>query len=358
MKLYKILILLITLLIIGAITSLFIYNSNIQAVSSESKEVEFSVETGSSFSTLATSLKENNLIKSEFFYKIYVRLNNPTNLQAGPYLLNENMSVEQIIDTLSQGNTYNPDAITITFKEGLHMRSIAEIIEQNTNNTYDSVFTLLEDEEYLDTLIENYWFLTDEIKNEEIYYSLEGYLFPSTYQFANDDVTVQEIFKVMLDQTSKNLENVKEQIESTEYTFHEMLTMASIVELEAAASDDRAGVAGVFYNRLEDNWSLGSDVTTYYAEKIEMSDRDLYRSEIDEVNAYNTRPSAMAGKLPVGPICNPGLDAILASINPTDHDNYYFVADKNKETYFMKTYSEHLAKVAELKEAGLWYEYN
>ena len=136
-----------------------------------------------------------------------------------------------------------------------------------------------------------------------------------------------------------------------------MMTLASIVELEAAASDDRAGVAGVFYNRLKAKWSLGSDVTAYYAAKVELSERDLYQSELDDYNDYNTRSVKMAGKLPIGPICNPGIDAIKAAIHPTEHDYYYFVADKNKKTYFSKTNEEHVKTVDRLKSEGLWYEY-
>ena len=133
--------------------------------------------------------------------------------------------------------------------------------------------------------------------------------------------------------------------------------MASIVELEGANSDDRKGVAGVFYNRLQNDWALGSDVTTYYAEQIEMSDRDLYQAELDEVNDYNTRPAAMAGKLPVGPICNPGVESLKAAIDPEEHDYFFFVADKYKKTYFTKTNNEHIAIINKLKREGLWYVY-
>ena len=113
----------------------------------------------------------------------------------------------------------------------------------------------------------------------------------------------------------------------------------------------------MFYNRLNAGMSLGSDVTTYYGAKVDVSQRDLYQSELEEYNAYNTRNSKMAGRLPVGPICIPGIDSISAAINPEHHEYYYFVADKNKKTYYSKTYSEHESIVATLKEQNLWYEY-
>jgi UPF0755 protein len=216
------------------------------------------------------------------------------------------------------------------------------------------VFEKLDEEEYINSLIEKYSFITNEIKNDEIYYSLEGYLYPDTYEFSNKDISIESIFEKMLDNMVLKLKD--KNISNKEYSFHELLTLASIVEMEAGLAD-REDVAGVFYNRLELNIALGSDVTTYYASKIDLSDRDLYQSELDEVNGYNTRSSQMTG-LPVGPICNPSIESIDAVLNPNSHDYIFFVADKYGETYMTKTYSEHLAIQAKLKDEGLWYEYD
>ena len=80
-------------------------------------------------------------------------------------------------------------------------------------------------------------------------------------------------------------------------------------------------------------------------------------SELNDCNKYNTRSSCMAGKLPISPICNPGLESIVAAFEPTNHKYYYFVADKNGKTYFTKTDSEHNRKCNELKRDGLWINY-
>ena len=170
-------------------------------------------------------------------------------------------------------------------------------------------------------------------------------------------MNVKDIFKIMLDNLEVKLKPYKKEIENCDYSFHELLTLASIVELEASNSNDRAGVARVFYNRLDNNWSLGSDVTTYYGIKVDMNERDLYKKEIEEKNAYNTRSSSMSGKLPVGPVGNPGIESIKAVIEPEDNDYFYFVADKTGKTYFTKSYKEHTNTVASLKENGLWYTY-
>lgn len=340
-------------MLIGIGCSIYVYN--LSPVNDNDTVISFEVQSGESFLTIASNLKDENLIRSELFYKLYVKLHDVSGLQAGTYYISSDMGVEELVKVLS-GNSINANVMNITFKEGLHMRKIADTIAQATSYTVEEVLEVGANEQFLNQLISEYWFLTDDILNEDIYYPLEGYLFPNTYQF-NKDVSIEEIFRTMLDGMDTVLTPYKEEIENSEYSIHEILTLASIVELEAAGSDDRAGVAGVFYNRLENNWSLGSDVTTYYAIKVDMNERDLYKSELNDYNAYNTRSSKMAGKLPVGPICNPGLDAIDAAINPTVHDYFYFVADKNKKTYFTKTSSEHTQKVAELKSAGLWYEY-
>lgn len=346
-----ILIIVSIILILGCI-----YFNGINSVTNKSKKIVFEIEQGETYSSIANDLKEKKLIKSEFFYKVYVKIFKPNNLQAGIYNLNQNMSVDEIVDTLSSGTISSDNLINITFKEGINMRAIVNIITKNTNIKADEIYSLLSDETYLNELIKNYWFIEDNIKNKNIYYSLEGYLFPDTYQ-VDKNGSLKDIFKVMLNNMKDKLEPYKRDIQNSKYTPHELLTIASIVEMEAANSDDRYGVAGVFYNRLNGGESLGSDVTTYYGAKIEVSERDLYQKEIDEYNAYNTRNTKMAGKLPIGPICIPSLESIKAVINPTKHNYYYFVADKNKKTYFSVTGSQHVNTVAKLKRDGLWYQY-
>lgn len=352
----KIALIIVSAILLFVISCSVIYKIGIGRVSKDETLKEIEVTTGNTYMSVSKILKENHLIKSEFFFKVYVKLHKPTSLQAGKYELSENMNVKEIIDVLSNGSTYNPNVVSLTFKEGINMRNVAKIIAENTENTEEDVFVTLSDTNYLDELIKKYWFVTEEVKNKNIYYSLEGYLFPNTYSVNKTD-SVKKIFEMMLDNMSLKLSPYKEQIQSSTHNVHEILTLASIIELEAGNSNDRSGVAGVFYNRLKSGWSLGSDVTTYYGAKIELHERDLYQREIDEYNAYNTRSSQMAGRLPVGPICLPSLDSISAAVNPTVSEYYYFVADKNKKTYFSKTYEEHAQTVASLKSQGLWYEY-
>lgn len=335
----------------------FIYINGIKATSKDSKIVEFEIKEGSNYYSIASDLYAAGLIKSELCYKIYLKLNKvPNHINIGIYQLRKNMNVKELIETLSL-DSYNPNIVKITFKEGFNFYDIIDSIIVNTNNTEEDIMSLINNEDYLNSLIAKYWFMTDEIKNSDIYYPLEGYLYPNTYQFKNKDVSVEEIFKVMLDDMDKKLTKYKDQINESQYTVHEILTLASIVELEGAKKEDRAMISGVFYNRLAANMNLGSDVTAYYGAKVRLSERDLYTSELESDNAYNTRNSKMIGRLPVGPICNASIEAIQSVLEPTQSDYYYFVADKNKQVYYTKSSTEHLEKIAELKKAGLWYMY-
>lgn len=352
----KKLVLVIIILLLVVANIWVIYNGELQAVGKSSDKIEFIVTENETYNSLATRLKTKNLIKSELAYKVYLRLNPPKNyLLAGKYYLSEDMDVATLVKTLGTEAKSTKETVTITFKEGKNMRHIASLISENTDNTYEDVFEVQKDTKYLDSLIEEYWFLTEDIKNKNIYYPLEGYLFPDTYEFLKDD-SVQDIFKKMLDQTKLKLEPYKLEIESSNYSIHNLITLASIVELEGASSNDRALVAGVFYNRLNSGWYLGSDVTTFYAEKMDDWTKGLTYAQLDACNAYNTRGTCVKG-LPVGPICNPGIASLGAVFEPASHNDYYFVADCNGKTYLSKDANEHSRTINNLKASNLWCEH-
>lgn len=313
------------------------------------------IEPGS-ISSIASTLKEKNFIRNELAFKLYVKLSGKSNLKAGTYSLSKDMGLIEIISILEDGNTFNDKEIQILFKEGLNMRHITKVIVENTNNTEDMVYDLLKDREYLNSLIDEYWFISDDILDSNIYYSLEGYLFPSTYSFSSKDVSVKDIFKTMLDEMEKQLNSYKETINNNDNSFHELLTLASIVELEGVTLKDRKGIASVLYNRLDKKMSLGCDVTTYYGAKVDMSERDLYQDELNECNGYNTRCATFKG-LPISPICNPSIESIIAVLEPVDEDYLYFVADKTRKVYFNKNLNGHNNTIVKLKREGLWYEY-
>lgn len=353
----KFILFILVLIVLVCFGGYMTYLSMLKAPSKNNETVNIYVSEGSTYSTISSLLKENSLIKNEYAYKIYLKLHEPKEtLEYGDYILKTNYDIEELISTLEKGSVSLANTVTVTFVEGKNMRYVISKITENFNISEDEILKKLKNKDYLESLIDDYWFLSDEILNDDIYYSLEGYLYPDTYEFYESS-DIDDIFRKMLDNMENKLESYKEEIDDSKFSLHQMLTLASIIELEAGTAGDRKGVAGVFYNRLNDGWSLGSDVTTYYAEKIDNYKRDLKQSELDKCNNYNTRNNCMAGKLPISPICNPGLASIIACIEPTNHKYYYFVADKNGKTYFNKSYSEHNSTVSKLKRDGLWIEY-
>ena len=333
------------------------YFMSIGKVSKNNEEIKIEIPLGTGNSQIAKILKDNELIKNKLAFKIFIKINKVNNFQAGTYYLKKSMNMKEITDMLQTGIMYDPNQLDLTYLEGKNCRWLAKTIAEHTNNSEDDVYRVLEDETYINSLIEKYWFIDDSIKNQNIYYPLEGYLFPDTYSLKNKDTSVEEIIEKMLDRMEDVLDEYKTELENSKYSVHEILTIASIIEMEAMNSADRSNVASVIYNRLNKNMAIQSDVTTYYAFKIDMGERDLYQKEIDTYNAYNTRGPNMEGRLPIGPISSVSKKSIEAAIKPNNTDFLFFVADKDGNLYFSKTNLEHNRIIEELRSKGLWYEY-
>ncbi len=343
---------LIVLIILVVVIFLGLYKFETSAVSNDTKAITITVDKGNNYYTIAKMLKEKKLIKSEFFYKIFLKLHKPERIEAGAYDLNGAMSVSEIVETLCNKENIKDTSLKLTFREGLNVHAIAQIIEKKTGIKEEEFLNKISDETYIDTLKSKYWFITDDVKNPNIYYDLEGYLYPDTYVLEKDEVSLDNLLDKIMENTNKKLTPLKETVEQNNYSIHQLITLASLIELEAVTDSDRALVAGVFYNRLNNNWSLGSDVTTYYAANKAMTEK-LTKEELNACNGYNTRCMTMKG-LPSGPIDNPSISAIKAAINPTDTDCYYFVADSEKKVHFTKNLNEHNAIIAKLKKEGKW----
>ena len=354
-KIIKLVFLFISIFIFLLAVSVIILVNLTSAPSKTKEDVTITIEEGSSHYDIAHLLKENNLIKNEKMFILYTKINKVDNIYAASYNLPTNLNLKDLIKLIQDGG-YNPDQISITFQEGLNIRNIAKIIEENTNNTKEDFYNLLKDNNYLDELIKKYWFLTNDIKNKDIYYSLEGYLYPDTYSFNNKDVSIKEIIEAMLDQEEKVLNNYKKQVEASSYSIHELITLASVTQSESYGSDDFKNVASVFLNRVKVGMKLESCVTSYYGVKKEMTE-ELYQSDIDDSNPYNTRANGVEGTLPVGPVSNPGNKAIDAVINPIKTDYYFFVSDSNNKLYFTKNIDEHDRMITKLQNEGLWLEW-
>ncbi len=298
--------------------------------------VTFVVNKGDDKKTIINNLKEAKLIKSKYATIIYVILSNNKNLQAGSYEFSRDMSTQDIIKSLGKGDVikeYKPSA-RVTLKEGVTLKEYIKLICDNTDLNYDDAIKKVNDKSFLKGLIADYWFLTEDILDEDIYYPLEGYLFPETYDFYKD-TTIEQVIRKMLNVTSDKLSSIKDKMLNNKMSVHELITIASIAEKEANTSDDRRMVSQVIYKRLDMNMSLGMDVTSYYGVQKSMSET-LTKVDLNDKNPYNTRVVTFIG-LPVGPICNPSLDSINAALEPTNTDYVYFIADVlTGKVYFAK----------------------
>lgn len=340
----------IVILSFGFIAYWFI---SISAVDSKNnKKIEVVIPSGANAVQIASILKHEDLIRSEFLFKVYIKLNKINSLKASTYNFSKDMDLKEIVGVLEKGNNYNPDVIRLTFREGERISDYIKIIVNNTNNSYDDVKTLMHDKAYLKTLISKYWFLSDKILQDGIFYPLEGYLAPNTYEFMNKDVDAKTIIEKMLDETDKNLKKYK----NSKKDIHYILTMASICELEGTNLENKKEIVRVFENRLAKHMNLGSDVTTYYALQLPMTS-DLTDKQFNCVSPYNTRNPNMVGKMPIGPISNPSLESITASFEPSNNNYLYFVADRHGKIHFTKTYDQHKAAIKEIKDKGDWIQW-
>lgn len=336
-NIYKFVIIFLVVLIILTCGS---YKIGTSSVSKDSFEVKITIPKESTYLSISNLLKENNLIRSESFYKIYIKIFKPNNLKAGIYTLNQNMNVKEIVDTL-EGNVKSEE-ITITIPEGKHIEEVAEIISSKINMSKEDILLYWQNEEVLNSLIDKYWFLTDVIKKEGIRYSLEGYFFPDTYSILKES-KIEDITYKMLDKMDEVLSKYKEEISNSKFNVHEILTLASIVEHEAILDSDRPMIAGVFINRLDKSMKLQSCATVGYAINEWKLSYDY--SDLQTDSPYNTY---FYEGLPIGPGNMPGELSIEAVLRPTKNDYYYFLANVNdkdsKKTYYSKTYSEHRQK--------------
>jgi UPF0755 protein len=230
----------------------------------------------------------------------------------------------------------------MTVPEGLTLVQIAAIVEKRTAHSADDFLKLVNDPVFVDEMINKYpTLLTDEIKGENVRYPLEGYLYPATYDYYEENPSLQSIVDQMLSSTATVIAPYTEVLAEQEKSVHWLVTFASLLEEEATASTDREMIASVFSNRLEEGMPLQTDPSVLYAFNGE---RDKIASDKNTEHPYNTY--SVQG-LPPGPIANPGQASIDAVLNAPESKNLYFLADENGTNYFSESYEEHLQKIEE-----------
>jgi len=326
------------ILFIGIFGTLYV-KSALKPVDPESEEqIQVEIPMGSGISTISKILENSGIIKDATIFKYYAKFKNQSNFQAGNYTMTPSMTLDEILESLKTGKVYREPVMTITVPEGMTLEQIGKIVEKRTKYTKEQFMERVNSKEFIENVMSTYPELfTDEILNGNIRYPLEGYLFPATYSFYDEDVSLDDIILPMIDKTNSVIGEYKSLLAEKEMTVHELLTFASLLEEEATEKTDRETIASVFYNRLEIGMPLQTDPSVLYALGGH-KERVLYE-DLKVQNPYNTYVNP---GLPPGPIANAGVVSIEAALNPTDTEYLYFLADKEGNNHFAKSFEEHL----------------
>lgn len=323
---------------------------NTSSVSKTSQEQIFEVIEGDTLNSIVLRLEEEGYIKNASFAKLSAKLSGIDWFVAGQYKIDLNWNSNEMLSYFTKQENVLKDEVMITFREGIWAKEIAISLEDNLGVNAQDLINLWNDETFLKQCIDKYEFLDSSILNTNYRVKLEGYLFPETYSFSKK-ATLEEITYTFLDHFDSVYQKHKSEMSKQSLNIHELITLASIVQYESKSSEDMKNIAGVFYNRLAQNMPLQSSVTVCYAmyEYDSWEECEVY-TDIDSL--YNTYQYA---GLPVGPILNPGEDAINAVLNPNKHNYIYFIADINNvkgegsgKVYYSETLNEHLKLQNEL----------
>ncbi len=329
--------------IVGLVGFLYI-NSAMKPVDPDDDTIKkVKIPIGSSVNGISTLLEEQGIIKDARVFKYYIKFRNESGFQAGEYKLSPSMPIEDIVTSIKTGKLMKEAAMKITIPEGKQLIQIADIIAGKTGEDPKKVFKELNDKKFVNSMQEQFpQLLTSEIENEKVLYPLEGYLFPATYDFYEEKPTLESIVIEMLKKTEETLQAYEGQMDKNDYSVHEMLTFASLVEEEATAQVDRGKIASVFYNRIEEDMPLQTDPTVLYAKGSHKS--RVYYKDLEVKSPYNTYKNK---GLPPGPIANAGTTSIDAVLKPEKTDYLYFLATPEGEVLYSKTLDDHNNKKAE-----------
>lgn len=320
---------LIVVIIIVAIG--WLYLNQIYSAPQEAENyvsAEFVIEPGQGMSLIAENLQAQNLLHNTFHFKSYILLKQlQAKFKVGTYDLNNQMSVKEIATELTKDREPKQE-IKVTILEGWNNAQIAQKISEQFDYSQDEVLKVMADPDNFD-----YSFLKDLPEDA----TLEGFLYPDTYLFY-EDATIEEILIKFLDNFDVKLTpGLSEEITNQQKSVFEIVTLASIVEKEMFGYENRKIVAGIFQNRLADNYPLQSDATVNYITQKGTTRPSLEDTKLD--NPYNTYQNA---GLPPGPICNPSIEAIKAVIYAEPTEYYFFLTTQDNEIIFSRTHEEHI----------------
>ena len=299
--------------------------------------VDVVIPEGASTETIAGILKDNGIIDQPLIFRLYSKVTNADGkYQPGTFSLTPNMGYQVLIDTMKTGKPR--EVVSVVIPEGFTLNKIADRLEENQVCTRSDFFRAA------NTVLYEYDFLKDLPTDEERIYPLEGYLFPDTYEFYTNS-SGETVIRKFLDNFNTRVDtSLKSAIKARGMTIDQAVTLASIIQGEAADTDNMNKVSRVLQNRLENPGTyprLECDSTSSYAKNMVPGEG----GGAVFVKAYDTYERE---GLPVGPINNPGLDAIRAVVEPSDDEEvkqcYYFATayiDEVPHYFYSKTYAQH-----------------
>jgi UPF0755 protein len=305
----------------------FVALSELRAPAAEDgAPVEIEIEVGDSTSAIATKLSAAGLIRQPVLFSTLVRLRDlDDKLEAGVYVLSPTMTMDEIVVQLQNSQVAEAELV---MREGLRLEEIAAIIDRSGVVSGEEFLAAAQDGERF----RNNYFLLSSLPEGA---SLEGYLFPDTYRIAAN-TTADDIVTLMLDRFAEQFATIERNIQVPNANVHQIVTMASIVQREAALVEEMPQISAVFWNRLLPENApvvagrLGADPTVQYALGYSDAEQTWWRRNltVDDLaidSPYNTR---LREGLPPGPIANPGLAALTAAAQPDSSAPYlFFVAD-------------------------------
>lgn len=297
---------------------------------------------GSDIKAVTEILAENGIVETPFTFRTYYAFKEKEPvINSGEYTFNSNMAYNEIIGML-KALPIEQTIVRLTIQEDQTLEEIALLLEEN--KVIDDAQDFLT---YLNTAEYDYEFLK-EIPNDSLrYHKYEGYFFPDTYEFYQPELYDSIALKFFNRFEEMISDDMYAQMKFRGLTLDETITLASVVQKEAGIMRDMVLVSSVFHNRLNNaNFpNLQSDVTLLYAEDFIKPHMTTPNQEM--YDAYNTY---VKEGLPIGPICNPGAEAIEAALGPITTDYYYFVTDINAKYYYAATLDQHNQNIAIAKE--------
>lgn len=320
----------VVLLALVVVAVVFMFNSCGGSIERDGTVVEFEVTQGSAASTIAANLEEAGLIKNKkSFLRDLNKSQYANSLRFGVYEIERGADHEEIIEILAKGGN-RKNAVNVTIPEGFSLEKIIERLVESGLTSEEELYAAVE-KDY------DYSFLKNIPEKDGIKYRLQGFLFPSTYEFSKD-MTAEEIINMMLAEFDKQLKKAG----INESNLFETITIASLVEREAKVDSEREIIAGVINNRIEKGMRLQIDASVVYAisDGLYNVDRVLYK-DLETDSPYNTYKYS---GLPAGPICSPGIRSIEAAAKPDKNNYYYYRVDSNKSDgshIFTEEFEEH-----------------